>query len=290
MIRLCEMNAEALTVFMSTELKYCFRFLFGVPDGSGCFTDEDRILKFMQRAPYLHKVVDKTLIAANSGLTCDALEFVKKRLETLYGQITDDGYLYVPDEIGEGMLYLVINAFKCWDYDYVLTYPDAIGCVSNAAEPYYIGFHSRTQSERTKLIISELKCMAETDFADVTAELDSLPFFDAKEYSRAYCSLYVSKLSDPAWYSSELEGELPDEYKGDKDLIESLRECIPVHDMLFWDADFELYLVQIAAGLIPETKSLDGKGLTDITEGDAPARPCYVDRTVIDKSWGLKIL
>lgn len=245
-------TGDIVQVAVSELLVDMIDIIFGPVDSNGCFEDTDRVKAFMENSCYLCELVGKTYKNSCDGSFCLVVPWehiIKTRYEDIRRKIRDTEHEYTFNEIGEGLIHLLLDFILDSRCLYLESYPDNEGRFDDdlwiggdtllARGTYFPGLYSSLR-EASGSVYASLK---EADFFTEFAELDEDAFAFCYvtfwgHYLRHYGCFTVagegcdfSLIFGEDCFSPYLHGDDAEELA-----------CILFYDLIFWDNDFDFLL------------------------------------------------
>lgn len=115
---------EDVTKLMSKSLIAMIENVLGKPDEDGNFTDYDRIKDFMLHSEFFRDLADTDMVYEN-GLLADTIPWTHalgKRYSDIYAKLKDNNHLYIFNEMGEALIFHMIEICRDSDMEYLEKY------------------------------------------------------------------------------------------------------------------------------------------------------------------------
>ena len=121
---------EFVREMVSGSLSAMIEFFLGAPDNNGDFTDIERIRNYMTFSEYLAPLTYKEMVM-EEGLLAESkpwTEVIAKRYSDINAKIKDRVHEYTFDEMGEGLVFDMIDVFNDEDARmyFIFNYPDSL--------------------------------------------------------------------------------------------------------------------------------------------------------------------
>lgn len=252
---------EDATKLMSKSLIAMIETVLGKPDEDGNFNDYDRIKDFMLHSEVFSELADKDMVY-EKGLLEESIPWTHalgKRYSDIYAKLKDSRHLYIFNEMGEALIFHMIEVCKYGEMEYLekygVDYYSIDDCVTEKIEDIDLLLDNLEGSLRKDIkegIENGEIGFDEEEFLSKALNIWSAGGGDIDEFIDIVTDVYSNVLYEYRYYLNEtipqevIEDKMTfaETYKGDKaSFVAALSREDNEH--IVWDNDYLFVLDKI---------------------------------------------
>ncbi len=266
-------GTDTIAQFVVTEtLVDVIETVFGPTDEEGCFKDLGRTKAFMSRSNFLCELIGKDFKLVMGGFDCvfQWEYIIKHRYEDILKKLRDKKHEYTFNEIGEGLIQLLLVFISDECCAYLAGYSDNKGKFDGTEYQSPL-----SRAVRCPGFFEELKEAAKEVYEELLEDelFEDLPEMNEKLFVDCYISFWEIYLSHVCCYCYDYVDEKSLYYNSFSLFLDSKEDMLELgslisHDLLFWDDDF-LFVLPLLGNREALQRMLDALSPAELSVKDA---------------------